>query len=463
MGWASRGRPKDEVWQLDGIADVRRRLRSEVASLSQNATDFLQHGETIGLARRRQSRWFVVAGSVIAAVVTIASLVTAAELSRREKTTKEQAALIALAAADTGLSQLELELVDWDAKTGQARPVDAAEFPNLQTAVYDVDPRDPHRPGAQRDSRFVQMGRKEVHRGRVAVSLETRSGAAFLKVAGRGRNGVDCPPSLLHLRSLPGYVERNHGPVVLRVTVPTCAASAEATVEIPSGPFIFGGEGVPPIQGRVGPVPERQVTLPRFAIDRTEVPNAWYGAYVKNELLTGEGMPDYPPDDVIRDAAKPEHPVTGLDAFAAEAFCAWQGKRLPSAEEWIKAARGGLTLDSAAKTVNPLPRRNLPWGEGDPAGRTNLRDSGDPWKHTSPVNAFPAGASPYGVLSLVDNVSEWTSTTPEGARAEALRIILGAAWDSEIADGLHSIAALNQRSPRFFMFTIGVRCASDRP
>jgi formylglycine-generating enzyme required for sulfatase activity len=180
---------------------------------------------------------------------------------------------------------------------------------------------------------------------------------------------------------------------------------------------------------------------------------------VKNEQLTGEGMPDYPPDDVVRNAAKASHPVTGLDAYAAEAFCAWQGKRLPSAEEWIKAARGGLTLDAAAKIANPLPRRNLPWGEGEPQGRTNLRDTGDAWVHSAPVTAFPSGASPYGVLALADNVSEWTSTTPEGTRPEALRVILGGAWDTELADGLHAISALNERSPRFFMFTIGLRCA----
>ncbi len=461
--WASRGKPKDEVWPLDGIADARRRLRAELSGLSQQATDFLQHGEMVGLARRRRARWLVVGALMLAATVTVASLVTAAELSRREQTTQQQAAQIALAAGDTGLSRLELELVDWDPRTGQAKPVDATQFTEIKATLYDIDPRDPHQPGALRDPRFVQMGQPQVRNGRWSVALETRSGPAFLQVTGRGRQGERCAPSLLRVRSLPGYVERNRGPIPLHLTVPTCAASVADMAAIPAGPFVFGGEGEPPIPGRLTTSPETQITLPDFLIDRTEVANAWYAVYARNEPLTGEGVPDYPPDSVIHDATKPDHPVSALDAYAAEAFCAWQGKRLPTVQEWTKAGRGGLTLDGAGKLANPLPRRNLPWGNGELAGRVNLRDTPDPWFHTSPVAEFPEGASPYGVLALAGNLSEWTSTTPPGARSSALRMIVGGECSMLIADGLHSLAVQNERSPRFFAFSLGARCVADRP
>ncbi len=460
--WASRGKPNGEVWPLDGIIDARRRLRAEIDGLSQCAKDFLASGEILGLAKRRRARWLIVFGLALAAVITIASLVTAAELARRERTTTEQAAQIALAAADTGLAQLELELVDWDARTLRVKPVNAAQFEHLKVMVYDVNPLDSHQPGAARDPRFVRMGQPQLREGRWTVSLETRSGPAFLKVTGRGRAGQTCPPSLLHLRALPGYGERNRGPLALRVTVPTCDATAEDTVEIPAGPFVFGGDGEPPIVSRLALSAEHVVTLPAFWIDRTEVSNGWYGVYARNELLTGEGMPDYPPDDVVHDAAKPDHPVSALDAYTAEAFCAWQGKRLPTAEEWTKAARGGLTLDAAGTVLNPVPRRNLPWGTGDLTGRVNLRDTVDPWYHTSPVTGFPDGASPYGVLAMAGNVSEWTSTTPRSARATALRTMVGGECSAMTIDGLHSLAVQNERSPRHFDFTLGARCVRSK-
>ncbi len=457
--WASRGKPLAEVWPLDGIADARRRLRAEAASLSQNAKDFLENGETAGLARRSKTRWLMVAGLALAALVTTASLVTAAELARRERTTQAQAAQIALAAADTGLAQLELELVDRDARTGQVRPVDAAQFAQLKVTVLDADPRDAHRPGAVRDPRFVHLGPPQVVNGRWTTSLETRSGTAFLQVAGRGRDGQRCAPSLLHLRSLPGYVERNRGPVALRATVPTCAATAEDTVEIPAGPFIFGGEGEPPIPSRLPTTPEKQLNLPTFWLDRSEVPNAWYAVYARNEPLTGEGVPDYPPEDVVHDAAKADHPVSALDAYAAEAFCAWQGKRLPTTEEWTKAARGGLTLDAAGRLVNPLPRRNFPWGIDMAPNRVNLGDRGDAWPASAPTISMPEGASPYGILHMADNVSEWTATTPRESRGSSLRLMRGGDWFTPSVDGVHSISGENERNPRYFALALGVRCA----
>ena len=458
--WVSRGKPKAEVWPLDGIADARRRLRAEVDALSHNAKNFLDAGEVHGLARRNRSRWLVVAGLMLALLVTTASLVTAAELARRERTTKEQAAQIALAAADTGQTELEIALVDWDAEHLTATPADARAFTGLQVALLDVDPQDPHRPGVQRDPRFGQLGKPQLRDGRWTLRIETRSGPAFLRVSGRGRPGEQCAPSLLRLRSLPGYVERNRGPLRLRATIPTCAASAADTVEVPAGPFVLGGEGVPPIAGRLPTAPETVVSLPTFWIDRTEVPNAWYSVYARNEALTGEAALDYPPDEVVRDAAKPDHPVSALDAYAAEALCAWQGKQLPTVEQWTKAARGGLTLDATQRIANPQPRRNLPWGNTELDGHVNLRSTPDPWFMTAPVRAFPSGASPYGVLALADNLSEWTATTPALARPTALRVIVGGDCTALASDGLHSLAVQNERSPRHFAFSLGARCVS---
>lgn len=459
--WVSRGCRREEVWPLDAVRDAKARLRREAGALSPGATAFLTTGESIGLRRQRRNRLLALGGAGIGLCITIGSLMVAAELAQRERTTREQASQIALAAGDTGLVRFEVELIDRDPRGLGAVKVDAGQFPHFAVTLLDIDLNDPRKAAAPRDRRFVRMSAPTLREGRWTAELETRSGPVFLRIDGRGRTGEHCPPSYLRLRGLPGYGARAGGAQPVRLTVPSCSASDVDMVLVPAGPFYFGGVGDPPIAGHLAPSPEALVDLPAFRIDRTEVANSWFAVYARAEPFTGDGVPDYPPDDIVRDAAKADHPVTAIDAYAADAFCAWQGKRLPTSEQWTKAARGGLHLDAAGTQANPLPHRNLPWGREEPAARMNLRDTQDAWGHSAPVGALPQGASPYGILALADNVAEWTSTVPQTARPGALRIIRGGDWSVEVADGAHAISVENARSPRFFYFGLGVRCVSD--
>ena len=88
-------------------------------------------------------------------------------------------------------------------------------------------------------------------------------------------------------------------------------------------------------------------------------------------------------------------PVTYVGMEEAKAYCKAQGKRLPREEEWHFAATGGG--DSLA---------TYPWGFGAPnASTTPRQQSGNVFPGPEPVGKYPAGASPFGILDMVGNVS----------------------------------------------------------
>jgi len=157
-------------------------------------------------------------------------------------------------------------------------------------------------------------------------------------------------------------------------------------VNIPGGPFIIGYDNRHPDEK-----PAHTISLPAFQIDTYEVTNGQYKLFVD---ATNRRLPDdwengtYPP-------GKRSHPVVFVTWNDAHDFCVWAGKRLPTEEEWEKAARG-------------TDGRLYPWGnEFDP------RKANMPQSHsvgTMPVGSFPQGRSPYGVYDMAGNVWEWTDS-----------------------------------------------------
>jgi eukaryotic-like serine/threonine-protein kinase len=141
--------------------------------------------------------------------------------------------------------------------------------------------------------------------------------------------------------------------------------------------------------------PAHSVTVSDFSMDKTEVTNAEYAEFVNETKRT---PPGYWPGGKVP-VQQEQWPVNSVSLDDAKAFAAWRSKRdgvtyrLPTEEEWEYAARNG---DQA----------NLyPWGN-------SWANDSAVVKVASPqaVGSFPNGKNRWGVVDLIGNVWEWTSS-----------------------------------------------------
>ncbi len=112
----------------------------------------------------------------------------------------------------------------------------------------------------------------------------------------------------------------------------------------------------------------------------------------------------------------PDHPVVHVGWEDATAYAAWAGKLLPTEDEWEHAARGGLVgadyawgeeLHPAGQVLANTWIGPFPWRSDDPGGH----------HRTSPVGSYPPNG--HGLLDMIGNTWEWTSTSwgPAGRAA----------------------------------------------
>ena len=183
--------------------------------------------------------------------------------------------------------------------------------------------------------------------------------------------------------------------------------------------------------------PQRRVFVSRFALDRTEVSNEAYQRCVAANAC--------PPAQLALAGSRyylPERPVTGVTWPQAARYCAFVGGRLPTEAEWERAARGddGRRFPWGSRYQSALCNHGRgPW----PDGRRRA-DPSDGHLYGAPVQAYPAAASPFGVLNLAGNALEWTqdrySATayasarridPAGAPDGSTRVVRGGSWLSQ--------------------------------
>jgi len=151
-------------------------------------------------------------------------------------------------------------------------------------------------------------------------------------------------------------------------------------------------------------------------------------------------------------------PVTGVDYWDAWAYASWRGQRLPTELEWEKAGRG-------------TDGRLYPWGRDPEAPRANTgadfgagRDRGRKDGHAgwAPVDSFAGtDVSPYGVVGLAGNVSEWTDSTmldPE-VLDKQVPVVRGGSYAMRPTDLLHRRPVAGAAASEA---TLGFRTASDR-
>lgn len=165
-------------------------------------------------------------------------------------------------------------------------------------------------------------------------------------------------------------------------------------IRIPAGEFLMGSDSSKDIQAGAEEQPQHSLSLAEFFIGKTPVTNAQFAVFLASET-------QWTPANWTEDnpALKGNHPVVAVTWRHATAFCEWlseaSGKtiRLPSEAEWEKAARG-------------TDGRIYPWGDQAPSN--SLCNYSERPDETTPVGMYPKGASPYGVLSTLGNVWEWT-------------------------------------------------------
>jgi eukaryotic-like serine/threonine-protein kinase len=174
--------------------------------------------------------------------------------------------------------------------------------------------------------------------------------------------------------------------------------------------------------------PANTVTVLPFAIDRTEVSNEEYAQFVQE---TNHPAPeDWNGNEPF--TGKEQWPVRYVSYEDAEAFAAWRSKRdsvryrLPTEEEWEFAARNG---GDASTTI-------FPWGNQWTPDLANI-------KFTEPkiVSSHPQGGTKQGVLNMIGNVGEWTSTSAAyyagnnklelDASAQTAKVVRGGSYISQ--------------------------------
>jgi formylglycine-generating enzyme required for sulfatase activity len=225
-------------------------------------------------------------------------------------------------------------------------------------------------------------------------------------------------------------------------------------VFVPGGTFQMGANEVQAAGSSGNEFPEHAVQVDSFWIDSNHVDNKQFAEFLYWEgnrleggvpwlALNCESCRILPRSDYFVSVfGFEDHPVTGVSWYGAQAYCSWVGGRLLTEAEWEYAASGP-------------DNRIYPWGNEFDCTMGNFHDwsaedgstfSGvrgcDGFDFTSPVNAYPEGASWVGAQDMAGNVWDWVAdwgvspypsvlqVNPTGPESGTDKIVRGGSWDS---------------------------------
>lgn len=189
--------------------------------------------------------------------------------------------------------------------------------------------------------------------------------------------------------------------------------------------------------------PQHRVYLDGFWIDKYEVSAEQFaeflnvvgnvkGYYLDNKVGTLFYDGRFHPRQDLEN-----YPINNVSWIAADAYCKWKEKRLPTEAEWEKAARGN-------------DGRLWPWGRKFDKGINffflNIFGENDNYPFTAPVDYYHSGVSPFGLYNTAGNVWEWCldwygkdyyrvspEINPEGPQGPLkMKVLRGGSWVNSI-------------------------------
>lgn len=231
------------------------------------------------------------------------------------------------------------------------------------------------------------------------------------------------------------------------------AGAAKDMVPIPHGEFMMGSS-------EHADESQHRVVLDHYLIDKYEVSNERYKAFMK---ATQHPAPAYWDDPRL---SKPNQPVVGVSWTDADAFCQWEGKRLPTEAEWERAAKG------------PAGDNHFPWGHTVDPKKANY---GQHVGRTTPVDSYPEGVNGFGVYNMAGNVFEWVADwyepsyykqsvalNPKGAeqgynfaKQGPVKVLRGGSWLAPETSLHASHRFWNQPDNNSYGVGLGFRCAKS--
>lgn len=231
-------------------------------------------------------------------------------------------------------------------------------------------------------------------------------------------------------------------PTTRATSCPTPDEPGCGQTRVPGGTFTLGDDDLGPGGPYYAGPSQPEVTVSDFWLDRYEVTVARFRRFWEAGAPRPARTPRYPDGTVLawgglvveptattRDprfnwsrgpGEREQHPINGVSWYDAQAFCVWDGGRLPTESEWEYAARG-RSLPGLA------PGRRYPWGDDEPtcALAEFLSCGGEDGALTRRVGR----AEVWGFYDLAGNVREWVADAYQdfGPRYPGMQCWLGEA------------------------------------